>query len=73
MQSDKTQMVNIVKTFSQGHDISQNYIIISDFNFADNEIDKGKGMSPRDTMVCAPWEDFKSETGKVDPLPPTIS
>ena len=45
----KPQMVNIVKNFSQVHDISQNNIIIGDFNFADVDMDKGKGISERDT------------------------
>ena len=45
----KPQMVNIVKNFSQVHDISQNNVIIGDFNFADADMDKGKGMSNRDT------------------------
>ena len=40
--------------------------IIGDFNFADKEVDKGKGMSVRDKMMNAPWEEFKSETAMVD-------
>ena len=43
----KPQMVNIVKNFSQVDDISQNNVIIGDFNFADADMDKGKGMSDR--------------------------
>ena len=39
---NKTQIVNIVKPFSQVH-VSQNNILIGDFNFADNDVDKGKG------------------------------
>ena len=65
---NKTEMVNIVKIFSQVHDVSQNNIIIGDFNFADKEVDKGKGMSVRDKMMNAPWEEFKSETAMVDPF-----
>ena len=61
-------MVNIVKTFSQVHDVSQNNIITGDFNFADKEVDKGKGMSVRDKMMNAPWEECKSETAMVDPF-----
>ena len=66
---NKTQMVNIVKTFSQVHDVSQNnIIIIGDFNFADNDVDKRKGMSNRDKMMNSSWEEFKSETAMVDPF-----
>ena len=59
---NKTQMVNIIKTFSQVHDVSQNNILIGDFNFADKDEDKGKGMSDRDKMMNSSWEEFKSET-----------
>ena len=65
---NKTQMVNIVKNLSQVHDISQNNIIIGDFNFADNEVDKEKGMCPRDNMMNSPWLEFKSEATIIDPF-----
>ena len=65
---NKTQMVNIVKNYSQVHDISQNNIIIGDFNFADNEVGKGKGTCPRDNMMNSPWQEFKSEAAIVDPF-----
>ena len=61
-------MVNIVKNFSQVHDVSQNNIITGDFNFADNEVDKEKGMSQRDNMVNSPWREFQSEAAIVDPF-----
>ena len=51
-------MVDIVTNFSQVHDISQNNVIIGDFNFADVDMDKGKGMSVRDTMMHLVWEGF---------------
>ena len=59
-------MVDIVKTFSQVHDVSQNNIIIGDFNFAD--VDKGEGMNTWDNMMNSTWEEFKSETAMVDPF-----
>ena len=62
---NKTEMVNIVKIFSQVH-VSQNNIIIGDFNFADKEVDKGKGTSVRDKMMNSPWAEFKSEMAMVD-------
>ena len=64
----KSQMVNIVTNFSQVHDISQHIIIIGDFNFADVDMDKGRGMSVRDTMMHSVWEGFTSETAMVDPF-----
>ena len=65
---NKTQMVIIVKKFSQVHDVSQNNVIIGDFNFADKDVDKGKGMSNRDKMMNSSWEEFKSVTAMVDPF-----
>ena len=62
----KPLMVNIVQNFSQVHDISQNNIIIGDFNFADADMDKGKGMDTRDIMMHSLWEGFISETAMVD-------
>ena len=47
----KPQMVDIVTNFSQVHDVSQNHIVIGDFNFADKDVDKGKGMDTRDLMM----------------------
>ena len=61
-------MVNIVKNVSRVHDISQNNIIIGDFNFADADMDKGKGMRVRATMMHSMWEGFTSETAMVDPF-----
>ena len=52
----KPRMVDIVKNLSQVHAISQNNIIFSDFNFADADMDKGKGMGARDTMIPSVWE-----------------
>ena len=64
----KPQMVDIVENFSQVHDISQNNIIIGDFNFADKCVDKGKGMSNRDKMMNSVWEGFLPGTAMVDPF-----
>ena len=64
----KFQMVDIATRFSQVHDVSHNSIIIGDFNFADNEIDKGRGMSYRDQMMTSTWEEFTSPVAMVDPF-----
>ena len=60
-------MVNIVQNLSQVHDISQNNIIIGDFNFAD-EVDEVKDTSQLDNMMNSQWEEFKSGAAIVDPL-----
>ena len=66
-QLTKPRMVDIIKNFSQVHDISHN-IIIGDFNFADVGVDKGKGMSNRDKMMHSVWEGFILETTMVHPF-----
>ena len=35
------------------HDVSQNNISIGDFNFADNDMEMGKGMDYRDHMMTS--------------------
>ena len=65
----KPEMISIVQAFSQVHDVSQNNIIIGgDFNFADNDIEKGKGMDHRDHMMTSIWEGFMSALAIRDPF-----
>ena len=61
-------MISVVQAFSQVHDVSQNNIIIGDFNFADNDIEKGKGMEHRDHMMTSIWEGFTSALAIRDPF-----
>ena len=53
-------MISVVQTFPQVYDVSQNNIIIGDFNVADNDMEKGKGMDYRDQMMTSIWEGFTS-------------
>ena len=64
----KPEMISVVQAFSQVHDVSQNNIIIGDFNFADNDIEKGKGMDHRDHMMTSIWEGFTSALAIRDPF-----
>ena len=64
-QLSKAQMVDIATRFSQVHDVSHNNIIIGDFNFADKDIDKSRGMSYRDQMMTSTWEEFTSVVAMV--------
>ena len=61
-------MVNIANKYSQVHNTTQNNNIIGDFNVSEKDIDKGKGMAHRDTMMNSKWEELKSETAIVDPF-----
>ena len=56
----KPEMISVVQAFSQVHDVSQNNILIGDFNFADNDMEKGKGKDNRDHMMTSIWEGFTS-------------
>ena len=62
------EMVSVVQAFSQVHDVSQNHIIIGDFNFADNDMEKGKGMDYRDHVMRSIWEGFTSAMSLRDPF-----
>ena len=68
---NKSKMLQVLDNFRQGVYPSQNNIVMGDFNFADLHIDKGKGMSPRDKMFTALWEDFKSDCNLQDPTVPS--
>ena len=47
----KTETLNILQNFKRIHKISDNNLIIGDFNFVENDIDKGKGMTHSDKIV----------------------
>ena len=48
------------------HKITDNNIIIGDFNFVEMDIDKGKGMDNRDKMVSSLWGKIKEELNIID-------
>lgn len=47
--------------------MKKNNIILGDFNFVDNLLDKTKGMDGHDRMICRFWDDFKSNRRISDP------
>ena len=50
------------------HSRTDNNIIIGDFNFVDNDLDKGQGMDPRDKKISSIWDEFKSKVSITDPF-----
>ena len=50
------------------HEINHNNLIIGDFNFIENDIDKGKGMDQRDKTISKEWDKFKTEKNIIDPF-----
>ena len=65
---NKNEIFSLLQHFNTIHKISDNNLIIGDFNFVESDIDKGKGMSQSDKMICTFWEKFTSEIGIVDPF-----
>ena len=57
----------LFKGFSNLHSRSENNVIIGDFNFCDNPLDKGQGMDNHDKKFCRFWDDFKTRTHICDP------
>ena len=49
------------------HSRSDNNIILGDFNFCDNVLDKGKGMDSHDVKFCRYWDNFKDRVHITDP------
>ena len=64
----KNEIIKVIDNFNSIHDINNNNMIIGDFNFADNDLDKGKKMDNRDKMIYPLWERFKSKNAIVDPF-----
>ena len=62
---EKERYLNLFRTI---HKNTDNNIIFGDFNFADTDLDKGKGMNPNDKSCAKIWEKFLSETTLVDPF-----
>ena len=46
--------------------MTDNNLIIGDFNFVENNMDKARGMNQTDKMIHTFWETFTSEIGIVD-------
>jgi len=46
----------------------KNNLILGDFNFVDNDLDKGKGMDQKDKAVDSYWNNFKDKRNLVDPF-----
>ena len=61
------EMEDVGKQFNAIHKIADNNVIIGDFNFADNNIDKGKGQNSKDKSFTNIWNNFKKECNITDP------
>ena len=63
----KEDMIRVIDYFDQVHDINENNMILGDFNFVENDIDKGKNMDGRDKMIYPLWQNFRSKNAIIDP------
>ena len=61
------EVEGLVQHFYYLHHATQNNIILGDFNFIDNPLDKGKGLDGHDKMICRFWDDFKKLSRVSDP------
>ena len=57
----------LIKHFHDLHAVSDNNIILGDFNFIDNHLDKSKGLESHDKMIGRFWEIFKRAKRVSDP------
>ena len=64
----KTDLYILIQNFYQLHTRNDNNIILGDFNFVDNNLDKGKGMTSHDKKISDIWEAFKRKICIVDPF-----
>ena len=52
--------------FFNCHSRDDNNIILGDFNFVEDDLDKGQGMDQHDRKIFNLWQDFKRRVGIVD-------
>ena len=64
----KEEVSDVIDKFWPLHAPDETNIILGDFNFAEFDIDKGKGMGSRDHMIKPLWEGFLSASAMVDPF-----
>lgn len=65
---NKEEIIEALDKFEDLHNPDVRNIILGDFNFVDQNIDKGKGMTPKDKMIHPIWQDFLSRKCMVDPF-----
>ena len=65
---DKNEINDTIAKFDTIHGPSDNNIIMGDFNFAEFDIDKAKGMDSRDKFIKPLWYNFLSTSAIIDPF-----
>ena len=65
---NKDTIRSLLNVFAKIHKIEDNNMIIGDFNFCENDLDKGKNMSSKDKVITPIWDDICSSIAVVDPF-----
>ena len=70
--ASQAKMTQMTALLSQHHDIMDNNIILGDFNFVENDLDRTNrsrsGKNQMDNTLSKPWSDFTEKTGLSDPF-----
>ena len=64
----KTKILETLQHFKGLHNLGDNNIMIGDFNFVENDIDKGKRRVAWDRTISTSWEELKSLANLHDPF-----
>ena len=65
---NKDTIRSLLDVFAKIHKIEDNNMIIGDFNFCENDLDKGKNMNSKDKVITPIWDDICSTIAVVDPF-----
>ena len=70
--ASQTKLLQIIGTLSAQHKRSDNNIILGDFNFVDDDLDKTNksksGKNHLDKILAKPWNEFIGKLGLSDPF-----
>ena len=70
--ASQEKMTQMTEHLLQYHDIADNNIILGDFNFVENDLDRTNqsrsGKNQMDSTLSKPWNDFTQRTGLCDPF-----
>ena len=63
----KKDLYDLLKNFYALHNRKDINVILGDFNFIDNDFDKGKGRDSHDKKIFHLWQEFKRKINVSDP------
>ena len=64
----KKDLYDLLRHFYTLHNRKDNNVLLGDFNFIDNDFDKGKGRDSHDRKIFHLWQDFKRKINVADPF-----